>query len=446
MARQQARLGTCRLGAVRLGDFYPNVTLHINSLQAYRPGGAQGVMVDPSLTIQEADGDVPMRASFKIREATSPPQQGQAVYIDLGQGNRIFGGQIISCTQDQTRYVDRPVFTVTAESNHRLMNRRRISARFTSKDAGEIIRTLVTSWTSGFISTRVSSMGTVDEIEFTRELPTKAISRVVNRVGGRWYLDGRNNVHAFVGEEDGASQPPDILSGGKHQNWTHERDISQVRTKIAVKGGGHGTSQLHLAGTTTVFLDDTHYLTGVTTITAGGRFYDVASVNRTAAPWFIVLSNSLSVGGLEDSLPAGTPVNVWAVAQSTTLQNSIAAIEGGDGIHEYDLADGRLTQDGALSRARAELTLFGSIEHRGGYDRRDPSDQAGRMVVINVDSPTHVTGVSARIQRVTVSKFEQSSRSWNENRTHKFPWRKVTYSTAAVRDVAEILGDFERGE
>jgi hypothetical protein len=55
-----------------------------------------------------------------------------------------------------------------------------------------------------------------------------------------------------------------------------------------------------------------------------------------------------------------------------------------------------------------------------------------------------VSSVTARIQRVSVSKFEESGRSWNTNRTHLFPQRKVTYNSGAVRDVYEILGDFER--
>jgi hypothetical protein len=45
-----------------------------------------------------------------------------------------------------------------------------------------------------------------------------------------------------------------------------------------------------------------------------------------------------------------------------------------------------------------------------------------------------------------VSQFEESSRSWTANRYHLFPQRKVTYSSAAVRDVYQILGDFERAE
>jgi hypothetical protein len=341
-----------------------------------------------------------------------------------------------------------PVFTVECQDNQRLLNRRLVTARFTSTQGGEILRALVNSYTSGFTATHVqASMGQVDEIEFTRETVARAITRTMNRIGGRWYLDPYDDVHAFVGEESGASPAAPITSSAtvsKHWDWKHERDTSQVRTRVFVVGGGHATTAQNIVGNTTIFLDDSEYLTGCTTLSAGRYIYDVASVNRTSAPWFVVLSNSLSSGGLLEGLPAGTMFNVYTTAQSTTLQNSIAAIEGGDGIHEYSASDGRLTQAGALQRAQAELTIFGSIEQRGSYVTRDPSAQAGKLVYLNAGSPTQVTSVTAKIQRVSVSKFEESSRSWNTNRTHLFPQRKVTYSSGAVRDQYQILGDFER--
>jgi hypothetical protein len=329
-----------------------------------------------------------------------------------------------------------------------------VTARFTSTQAGDIVKLLVNSYTSGFTATHVQdAMGSVDEIEFTRETVSKAITRTLNRVGGRWYLDPYNDIHAFTGEEAGVSPAPLLTSSAtvpKFWEWKHERDTSQIRTRVHVVGGGQTSVGTHIAGTTQIFLDETKYMQGVTTISAGRNFYDVTSVSPSgsAANWYIILVSSMGGGGVlsgsGNAIGVGDVVNVYATAQSTTLQNSIAAIEGGDGIHEYALSDGRLTQDGALQRAQAELTIFGSIEQRGSYVTRDPSAQAGRMVYMNAESPTQVSSVTARIQRVSVSKFEESGRSWNTNRTHLFPQRKVTYNSGAVRDVYEILGDFER--
>jgi hypothetical protein len=446
MARQQARLNVGRLNAFRLGDYFPSVTLHINSLASWRPGGAQGVMVDPSLELSEATGDVPATARFEMRDASSPPQQGQAVYIGLGSAsNRLFGGNIIKVSQRQSRYVDMPVWSVECESNHRLLNRRLVSARIQSIDAGQAIRELVSSFAPGFTTVKVpTNLGTIEEVVFVRTRLTNAITKLVQRVGGQWYLDAFNDIHAFVGEETGVSAAATVSATGKFWDWKHERDTSQIRTRVICLGGGHATDGTHPAGSTTIFLDDTEYLTAVNTVAIGTGVYDVASINRTSAPWFIVLSNSLGSGGLFPGVPVGTMVNVFAVAQSTTYQNSIAALEGGDGVHEYVLSDDKLTQAGALQRARAELGLFGTIEQRGSYVTRDPSAMVGRLITLNVASPTHVTSVSAKIQRVSVSRFEESGRSWNANRTHLFPQRAVTYSSGAVRDVYQILGDFER--
>jgi hypothetical protein len=481
MARLQARLNVARLAASRLGDYFPSVTIHINSTQAYRPGGVQGIVVDPSLRWDEAEGEVPRTASFEVRDASSPPQQGQRVYIGLGSADhRIFGGNIIKVSQAQSRFVEMPVFTVECQDNQRLLNRRQVTARFTSRQAGDIIRILISSFTSGFTATHVSSMGTVDEIEFTRETVSKAITRTLNRVGGRWYLDPYDDVHAFTGEESGVSPAPLLTSSStvpKFWQWSHEKDTSQVRTRVYVNGfsvpftgigsviaspGSLTVAVGHAAGDSGALITapDTRIdglLVG-TTISINHGIEITTTTNNPSFQYYEVTGNFPNVW-FSNSIPqsaftvspfpvrdivSGDPITLVAIAQSTTLQNSIAAIEGGDGIHEYSISDGRLTQAGALQRAQAELTIFGSIEHRGSYMTRDPSAQAGRMVYMNATSPTHVSSVAARIQRVSVSKFEESSRSWNTNRTHLFPQRKVTYSSGAVRDVYQILGDFER--
>lgn len=449
MARLQARLNTARLAATRLGDYFPGLTLHINSLASWRHGGAQGVMVDPSLTIAEAEGDVPSTASFELRDATSPPQQGQAIYIGLGSADhRIFGGQIIRVEQAQSRYVEQPVWSVECEDSHRLLNRRLVTAQFSAMQAGDIIQALVSSYTSGFTATHVqAAMGSVDYIEFTRETVAKAITRTLNRVGGRWRLDPYNDVRAWVGSEVGQSPSADLSATGKHWDWHHEWDITQIRTKVFVFGAAASASARVLPNGAPVFVDSNERLQGASTLQINRAFYEVTSVSPFVAgpAYFLVLASSISGNGF-GGCEVGDPVTVVGIAQSVTYQNSIAAIEGGDGIHEYAIVDGRLTHAGALQRAQAELTIFGTIEHRGSYVTRDPGATTGRLVAINVASPTHVSSVSARIQRVSVSKFEESSRAWNTTRTHLFPQRKVTYSSAAVRDTFDILGDFERGD
>jgi hypothetical protein len=474
VARLQARLNVARLAASRLGDYFPSVTLHINSLASWRPGGAQGILVDPSLTIQEAEGDLPSTASFEMRDATSPPQQGQAVYIGLGSADhRIFGGQIIRVNQTQSRYYEQPVWKVECEDNHRLMNRRLVTDRFASVDASDIIKALVNSYTSGFTATHVqANMGSVDEIEFTRESVPRAITRTLNRVGGRWRLDPYNDVRAWVGSEPGQSPAADISATGKHWGWAHQRDTTQVRTKIYVFGfetyattdgliqtpGGTsftggiaaGVAQFGVPGELTKIVATNtigiNHGTQITTTTNNAAF-QYYQLTTTLTGLYVNSQPATLVNvspALARDLLSGDPVTLVAIAQSTTYQNSIAAIEGGDGIHEYAVVDGRLTQDGALQRARAELTIYGAIEHKGTYTTRDPGATTGRLVAINVASPTHITSVSAKIQRVTVSNFEEAGRSWNTNRTHLFPQRKVTYSSAAVRDTYDILGDFER--
>jgi len=445
MARLQDRLNVARLGATRLGDYRPTQHVLINGTVVSAAGAAFG-RVEQSCTIEERTGDVPSVARFTLTNVTSPPPEGARAYIALGSvDNLIFGGQIITRTQDQTSVAQRPSFTVTAEGNHRLLSRRLVFGRYQSRTADYIIKDLVATYSSGFTTTHVQgNMASIDEIEFTNERLPRAIQRVCERVGAKWYLDPRDDIHAFTGEEAGVSPAATLSATGKHWGWSHDRDLSQVRTFVSVKGAGCTLNDQTLAGTDLLLTSDNARLVGCQTIVAGRYYYEVRSTTGSA-PFAIYIGNTPPRIGLQEVLYGQEEINLVAFATSLTLCNSVAAVEGGDGVHEYSLTDTRLGADGAMNRARAELAIFGAVEERGRFQTRDPSATAGRQVIANVASMTKVTSMLARITKSTVSGFEESTRPWNTNRTHLFPKRAIEYSTQQLRDVYEVLADFERG-
>jgi hypothetical protein len=158
---------------------------------------------------------------------------------------------------------------------------------------------------------------------------------------------------------------------------------------------------------------------------------------------FVVLASSIGGSGFLGA-PKGSMVNVWATAQDVSAQSVLAGIEGGDGIHEHYLTDGRLTQPGADARAEAELTLFKDPEQHGTFATRNTNAWPGVRFAVSVASPTHISSVQVAMKAIRWGSFERSTRAWSSSRTSPWPEAAVEYSTGAVRDLYQILGDLER--
>lgn len=98
-------------------------------------------------------------------------------------------------------------------------------------------------------------------------------------------------------------------------------------------------------------------------------------------------------GAIVNAINADDAVNIWVVRNDATAQSALAAIEGGDGIHEFLISDDTLTSV-ALCEARgdAELALFKAAVLTLTYDTRDTKTRCGKTVHVNLPSPFNVTG------------------------------------------------------
>jgi hypothetical protein len=98
------------------------------------------------------------------------------------------------------------------------------------------------------------------------------------------------------------------------------------------------------------------------------------------------------------------------VCNSTAGQQALAAIEGGDGVHEYLVTDGAL-DSGAACRARgnAELLLFQYVQVAIDYVTRDTKTRSGAMVAIDLPAPTGISG-SFRISEVRIDQIDVANR------------------------------------
>lgn len=90
---------------------------------------------------------------------------------------------------------------------------------------------------------------------------------------------------------------------------------------------------------------------------------------------------------VERDVDIGEPVVVRAHVNDTAAQTAIAAIEGGDGIHEHVIEDGDLTYAGCVERASAELDVFSAALVRAGWVTHDMNARPGTRQVVSLAAP-----------------------------------------------------------
>jgi hypothetical protein len=217
-----------------------------------------------SCSVSDVLNETPNTASFVARGFT--PQVGQEVIIGLGStdaADRIFAGYILTIEQV---YVGTP-----AALAHQCscidytwgLNRRKVIGYYTGT-ATEIVDDLVTDYAVayGYTATAVeAAMPTLDGgITFTNEDLTTCLSRVMARVGGYWYCDYAQDVHAFLTET--GSEPEDLTSSHPSlRDFYVEYDISQVVTRCLSEGGGGTTLSDCAAGETILPVSEPEWYT-----------------------------------------------------------------------------------------------------------------------------------------------------------------------------------------
>jgi hypothetical protein len=112
------------------------------------------------------------------------------------------------------------------------------------------------------------------------------------------------------------------------------------------------------------------------------------------------------VSGLTYAVEQGAPVRIYVVRNDTSAQTALAALEGGDGIHEASIDDPTITSVAQLTAAAdAELAAWSTKLRTVTFQSRDPKLRSGKTVTLSLGAPTNLSG-SFLIQRVISSEFD----------------------------------------
>lgn len=251
-----ARLGKGRVGAFRLGYYQPWVKVFINGVDrtgGLAPNDARTVLAGARVT--QLLNQEPDTASFRVFGFT--PVKGQEVKIYMGEqslNQQLFGGRILNVSS--TAFGLNLFYDLDCIDYTWLLNRRKVTKRYINQSATAIFQDLIATFSSGFTSVNVASgLPTIDEITFTNEDLTDALTRTSERIGGYWYLDYASDLHAFVTTTDTAEPITDASKRGARE-IRHSLDLSQIVTRVVARGGGAGALSDAAVGQTSLPVED----------------------------------------------------------------------------------------------------------------------------------------------------------------------------------------------
>lgn len=137
-------------------------------------------------------------------------------------------------------------------------------------------------------------------------------------------------------------------------------------------------------------------------------------------------------GVLETAIPAGQPITVRMIENDTAAQAVIAAVEGGDGVREFFMADGDLTHEGCSWAAREQLNQFAAVLPRVTWTTRDMNALPGRQQAVNIP----LTG--GLVDTVTIDKVTLTFPSEADN-DHALPIRQCEGSSVRLRGILDMI-------
>jgi hypothetical protein len=242
-SRMYALGGVARGGAVRGGYVDGRVYLSHGGQQIgwARTNPAVGTILE-SLQVSDMLDEQPNTCRYRVNGAV--PSNGDAVILTMGSQNslkRLFAGHAL--TVQQLYAADNPKnlqADVVAVDHTWLLGNLLITKAYHAQLATAIAIDLVAAAAGdGFSSAGVAAnLPWLEEITYTNESLTEALTRLARRIGAYWYCDYHKVIHLFYTEPQ--RPDPEALTPAHTSlaHFTREQDRTQTLTRVYVEGRG----------------------------------------------------------------------------------------------------------------------------------------------------------------------------------------------------------------
>ena len=126
----------------------------------------------------------------------------------------------------------------------------------------------------------------------------------------------------------------------------------------------------------------------------------------------LTVAQLIGVSSLVTPLTVGSRLALWVTSNSANGQAALAAVEGGDGVHEFVVVDASLdTIPNCQARGLAELALFEFAQVQLDYASRDRLTRSGARVSVTLPAPWNLSGEFI-IQSVRITEIDIAPRTF----------------------------------
>ena len=329
-------------------------------------------------------------------------------------GNKIFGGVIISYTDDLIGH-NTLRYSIKAKDYAQYLDRKLVTKRYEDETLAFIVDDLVDIYTTGFTST-VTSTQNIASISFNRLTMSECLQKLANALNFVWWVDYDKNVHMIKKNEQSA---PFGLSDASENHITGtlsiEKDISQIRNIVVIEGGDevsepvnveyHGDGEqiqfdtmYKFAEMPTLVVDGVTQTIGLDNIADPLSFDYMWSYNEK-----YVKANSTAPTYKDPSIDPPNVIITGKPLFPILVRVPEPVSIGTYGEYEYAITDRTIrTKQQGIDRAVAELQAYGKSISEGGFTTYKFGIESGQT--INVSSAIRGINENFIIQRVS-TKF-----------------------------------------
>lgn len=401
MAYLQSRSNIARSGVTYAGWVKANPELKVN-------GTTRSVLHD-GFEIQYTL-DSPALFRFKVNPAVFTPNVGQSVTFAWTTPNCYwFTGTILRRSITLDADTGR-LYTCEAVGDVWLLDRyAHVSRTYYNQGVNTILAHILANYTNGGFRVGYCPMtlGTIEEITFADEPVSDAISRLATAVDAHWFSHDRV-ISLFDTLPDGNAPSITNTNTVQIRDSVYDDDLSQVRTRVQVFGGGGRATAQTAFGSTSIPVDElSWYSFPCETVRIGANTVALTGTHYGTGP-----GNLLLLGNLPFDVPEGEFIQVYATAIDSTAQTDLATLLGGglSGQATHVVENTRYTYTECVDVAAAELenyatTINGMVFTTNPAFPVHTTLDVGQILTINV---TNVATISTtlRIQDVSIRPFE----------------------------------------
>jgi hypothetical protein len=336
--------------------------------------------------------------AFICNDIALAPIDGQAVLIEQGT-TKLFSGRILTKEEDFLP-PNLLKYQVECIDNTRDLDKKLVIESYIDTLAGDIIKDIISKYTSGFTTVHVSDGPTIVKIAFDYIQVSEAITKIAETCGYEWYVDYDKDIYFFLKTDYPASFQLDD-DQKYYKDLIINTDISQLRNRIYVKSSKYETldfTELFIGDGSTVTWTCKYQanalpapslkLEGVTK-TVGWDGVDNPDdydfmLNASTKVLSLGTFQSTPADGDEIVITYGADVAIIIRWDDEDSINAVKAIEGGDGIFEHCITDNNIdTKEWAIDRAKADLLQNANPVIEGAFITNQGDIRSGQIITLN---------------------------------------------------------------